>query len=146
MTTEDYLKLFEYEYWANLTILENYLTHPSPPERAKVLVSHIIAAQRVWIDRILGKDATVLPFEVFEDKSLLELFEINYKEFVKITKPGNYDQLINYKNTEGKSFIKSIGEILTHLNLHSAYHRGQIVLLLKLPDVTPPKTDFIFYV
>jgi len=36
-----------------------------------------------------------------------------------------------------------VGDILTHVLLHSAYHRGQIAVDLRAAGLTPAYTDYI---
>lgn len=50
-----YKNLFEHEYWANLKVLESIIHSSTPPQRAIEIFSHIIAAQRIWLDRIMAK-------------------------------------------------------------------------------------------
>jgi uncharacterized damage-inducible protein DinB len=40
---------------------------------------------------------------------------------------------------------KTLLDILTHLPIHSAYHRGQIALLLREKNIKVEPTDFILY-
>lgn len=138
-------KLFEHEHWANLSVLEMYFKSTNPPPRAIELLSHIVAAQRIWLDRIKGNEMVVQPFELFEEEALLELLEINYAELLKLIGDADFEQIFSYQNAEGKQFTKNIENTLTHLLLHASYHRGQLVLLLKSEDNPAVKTDFIHY-
>lgn len=140
-----FLKLFEHEHWANLNVLEMYYKSSEPPERAIILLSHIVAAQRLWLDRIKGNEMMVKPFELFEEDTLLELLEINYIELKKLISEADFEQLFSYESSEEEHFTKNIEDALTHLVLHSSYHRGQLVSMLKSPQNPAVKTDFIHY-
>lgn len=142
---EYYKQLFEHEQWANLKVLETLINAQERPLRAIEIFSHLIAAQKIWIDRILGKETEVKVWEVFEIEIMLELLEFNYSELEKIIEEQDLKQLISYTNSKGGAFTNIISEVLSHLLLHSAYHRGQIVLLLKPYTETLPMTDYIFY-
>lgn len=139
-----FLKLIEHEYWANLSVLEMYFKCADPPPRAISLLSHVVAAQRIWIDRAKGNELVVQPFDVFDEDALLDLLEINYVELTAMVQTCDFEQLFSFGSE--RTPPKSIGQMLLHVVLHAAYHRGQLVLLLKRDNNSPPQTDFIHWV
>ena len=50
---------------------------------------------------------------------------------------------ITYKNSKGESWSSTVQDVLTHVLLHSAYHRGQIASLMRAGGYAPAYTDFI---
>ena len=44
-----------------------------------------------------------------------------------------------------ESFRNTPRDILTHLGMHSHYHRGQIAILVRRAGSTPAVTDFIVF-
>ena len=56
---------------------------------------------------------------------------------------ADLSQTVTYKNTKGEAWSSSIGDILTHVLMHSAYHRGQIASHMREQGHTPAYTDFI---
>ena len=50
---------------------------------------------------------------------------------------------IAYRNTKGEFWTNSVADILTHMALHSGYHRGQIAADVRANGGTPAVTDFI---
>lgn len=50
-----------------------------------------------------------------------------------------------YSNQTGKSFRDPPRDILTHLAMHSHYHRGQIALLVRQAGEAPAVTDFVAF-
>jgi uncharacterized damage-inducible protein DinB len=50
---------------------------------------------------------------------------------------------LTYKNTKGESFTSQPQDILLHVVMHSAYHRGQIASDMRAAGFTPAYTDFI---
>jgi uncharacterized damage-inducible protein DinB len=48
-----------------------------------------------------------------------------------------------YKNTKGESWTNRRQDILMHVIMHSAYHRGQIATDIRGAGFAPPYTDFI---
>lgn len=139
-------QLFEHEHWANLKVLESLIGAKEAPQRAIEIFSHTIAAQRIWLDRMNGNKTELKVWEVFDKEIMLELLEINYVDLNKLLDNQDINQLISYQNSKGEHFTSTMNQILTHLTLHAAYHRGQVVLLLKNHVDTLPITDYIFYV
>ncbi|QTM98785.1 hypothetical protein ERJ70_05420 [Sediminibacillus dalangtanensis] len=44
-----------------------------------------------------------------------------------ILENGEFDKLVTYQTSTGKSCTHSLGDILVHLALHGEHHRGQII-------------------
>ncbi|MMZ69323.1 DinB family protein [compost metagenome] len=59
---------------------------------------------------------------------------------------GKLKEQIHYRTSNGESFATSIEDILTHVALHGSYHRGQIAASLRMAEIAPPATDYIFFV
>jgi uncharacterized damage-inducible protein DinB len=66
-----------------------------------------------------------------------------WREYVELITSGDLSQTASYKNSKGESWTSTIGEILTHVVMHSAYHRGQIASHMRENGDTPAYTDFI---
>ncbi len=136
--------LFTHEHWANLCILEVLVSSASIPPKVLEIFSHEIAIQRIWLDRINNTNSEVRLNEVFELNIMLELLEINYNEMLAVIDKQDYNQLIAYKIPPGEfDYIITVHEILTHLSLHAAHHRGQVTMLLSQEKLKVPEVDFI---
>jgi uncharacterized damage-inducible protein DinB len=57
--------------------------------------------------------------------------------------PGSLDDKVEYRNSKGESWSSRVEDILAHVLLHSAYHRGQIALQMRSSGIEPAYTDFI---
>lgn len=143
-------RTFQYEWWANRATAESLGDAASIPdgipERALALMNHIVAAQRLWLARI---QQTELPMPVWPTFTLqqcraeLQKSEALWEEFLAPLSTETLAQPVIYINSKGEGFTSSVGDILTHLIAHAAYHRGQINVLLKQAGHTPAYTDFI---
>ncbi|MCE9501899.1 MAG: hypothetical protein K8R21_15575, partial [Leptospira sp.] len=112
------------------------------------LFAHILNASNIWLNRIEGKPDPYgpwreIPKEDLENetnllKTRLENLLLTYSESF-----GNEIRI--YKNTKGDEFKNSIENILLHVTHHGAYHRGQIVQLLKEKHKNAPATDYIVW-
>jgi uncharacterized damage-inducible protein DinB len=50
---------------------------------------------------------------------------------------------IAYKNSQGEPWTSRVGDVLSQVLFHGAYHRGQIASALRAAGHAPPNTDFI---
>ena len=50
---------------------------------------------------------------------------------------------VRYTNSRGEPWTSTVEEILTHIVIHSAYHRGQIASDLRASGQEPAYTDYI---
>jgi uncharacterized damage-inducible protein DinB len=143
-----HIRLFEYDHWANLRIIDALEKLDTPPERALLLMSHILNAQMVWFTRVANDHLVVSPWDLLPVSWLKETAERSFQKWdslIKDTDEQEFNKIIKYQNTTGASFETPLGEILIHLTHHAAYHRGQIISLLK-PMVNPlPATDYIVW-
>ncbi len=50
---------------------------------------------------------------------------------------------VAYTNSKGEPWTSSAGDIVMHVILHGAYHRGQIAIVIRAAGEEPAYTDFI---
>jgi uncharacterized damage-inducible protein DinB len=145
----DYFKhLFKYDNWATNETIASVLSTKVKIERAEKLLSHIVAAQKVWTNRILRKDEAGDAWQFFPiEESIKQLKQTNM-EWMNILdglKDENLEKRIEYKNTKGEVFVNNMKDILMHVINHSTYHRAQIAQLIRQNGGEPAKTDYIVY-
>lgn len=143
-----FLRLFKYNEWANNRVLEVILTDGFNEPSVLKLLSHIIAAQQLWMDRVLNKDTKL---EVWPDYTLEGCITLskessaNWIKFVEMIRDEDLSKTINYVTTKGDPFSNTIEDILTQLINHSSYHRAQIAMKCRQAGYTPAQTDFIVF-
>ena len=143
----DYLrKNIEYNVWANRETVLSLKNAVSCPEKSLKWMSHIIAAELLWLRR-LGVDAR--PMAVWPELTLLDC-EVYCEELSRIwhgffdrLSPEMLDEKITYTNSLNEPWESRVEDVLTHVVMHSAYHRGQIASDLRSNGETPAYTDFI---
>jgi uncharacterized damage-inducible protein DinB len=143
----DYLRRqFAYDEWANREVLAAIRTAGSVNERSLQLMAHILAAERVWLDRLkqMPQSVPVWPKPDLEqcEAQAAELGGL-WLQFLDLITAGDVSQSISYKNTKGEAWTSTIVDVLTHVVMHSAYHRGQIASHMRSIGQTPAYTDFI---
>lgn len=144
--SEHYEQLRKYDIWANREIAASLKNLPSPLVRCTQLLAHIAGAEYVWLARL---DMGSPPVAVWPELTLAEcdlhvqqLGNI-WTEFFSKRLPGGLEDLITYKNSKGEPWSSRVQDVLTHVFLHSAYHRGQIATEMRRAGHTPAYTDFI---
>ena len=157
---KEFIIKLTYNHWANLHLvgaaseLDNKqfieMIISSFPSIYKTLI-HILWAEELWLERWQGRSFVPdLDPENFPTLgSIKEKFESLYKDqiqYLNILNPGAEDQKVSYINFKGERWEYTLGQMVQHLLFHSAYHRGQLVTLLRQLGVTPPNTDYLMFV
>jgi len=137
---------FTYDEWANREVLAGLKASTNPHTRPLQLLAHILAAERLWLGRILQKPQSLPVWPEFTldrcEEQISELTQF-WKKFLGKLTDANLSTAVAYKNSKGESFTSTVYDILSHVLLHSAYHRGQIATLVRAAGETPAYTDFI---
>jgi len=142
------IQLLDYELWANRRIIDVLEKIDNPPARALALMGHILSAQHVWYGRIMHESVFVAIWEDIPVSWMVETAERQHRQLVShisaITEP-ELAELVEYVNSKDTLYKDSLLDILTHLSHHAAYHRGQIVQLIRPMVKEAPVTDFIVW-
>ncbi len=67
----------------------------------------------------------------------------SWEDYLDDLAPEDLERTIDYVNSKGESWSSTVNDVLTHVLLHSAYHRGQIAAQLREAGHQPAYTDFI---
>lgn len=145
-TTYFFEDAFEYTYHFNQKLIQLFENEKEAiPEKSIQLLNHLINAQQIWNERILGTKPTVTVWEIRSLQTLKNSNQRNYNQSLSILKTIDLSQKITYKNSTGNIFSNSVQEILFHIINHATYHRAQIATDLKANSIAPINTDYIFY-
>jgi uncharacterized damage-inducible protein DinB len=147
---KDYFKrLYNYNNWANTIILDALDSNKVDDAEILKLISHLIAAQEIWVSRITNRQCRVNGvWNVLSIQECRELAAASGKDwinFVDNISESDYIRIISYKNTQGIAYDTPVVDIMCHAVNHTTYHRAQIAKLLRQKDIAPPNTDFITY-
>lgn len=138
-------RLFTYDDWANREVL-TWLRAWKGPTRSIKLLAHIVSAERLWLERLRQQTQTYPVWPEFNLETCgLEIKNLRafWKDYLDHTGEDGLSSPVTYKNTKGESWSNSKQDILTHVIMHSAYHRGQIAADMRAAGHTPVLTDFI---
>jgi len=139
-------RLFAYDDWANREVLVALESTNNPPARSLKLLAHILSAERLWLERLLQeKQSNPVWPEFSMEQCKVEAAELPplWKKYLASMNESTFAASITYTNTKGESFSSQRQDILIHVTMHSAYHRGQIAADMRAAGRTPPLTDFI---
>ncbi|HZE19325.1 MAG TPA: DinB family protein [Candidatus Angelobacter sp.] len=135
---------FAHDAWANEQALESL--KGGAPEKALRFMAHIVAAEWLWLVRMKQwkQEFPVWP-EWTREQSEAQAGKLPplWQELLRGMKPAGLDQPTTYLSSKGESWTSTCGDILTHVLLHSSYHRGQIATELRAAGLTPAYTDYI---
>lgn len=138
--------LFEYGHQTNQKLGGIFNDNPDKTtEKAVKLYSHILNAHRVWNNRIGSRQPIFGVWEIHPIQDCGNIDEMNYTHSLFILDNFDLNEVVNYTNTKGHTFNKSVRDILFHVINHSTYHRGQIATEFRQNGLEPLVTDYIFY-
>jgi uncharacterized damage-inducible protein DinB len=114
------------------------------------LISHIILSENYWMTRLKTEDTSNKNFwKLLNQSECYRIAHENskaYSDFIKEKSDIDFERSVTYKNTKGVEFTNSIEDILTHVFIHSSYHRAQIAREVRRLGMEPVNTDFIHYI
>ena len=117
--------------------------------KAVYLLSHTVAARRMWLYRfgVLKDNVELFPADVRleEIPDELEQMETAWSRYLEQLDDAELARVFEYQSYEGPRYRNTIEEILTQLFGHSWYHRGQIAQLVRSIGAEPAATDFVFW-
>jgi len=145
-TIENLRKLFVHNAWANREVLRAIRTCGSGCGDALELLAHIVAAERVWYDRVaqVPQSTPVWPKASIDEieKAMNESAKL-WQQLLAGKTNGNLEDSVEYRNTKGEQYSSRFEDIAQHVALHAAHHRGQIALRMRAAGATPAYVDYI---
>lgn len=143
-----FLNKLDYEIWANEAIIISLSTLQNEDNRCNFLLSHILAARVVWLERIKDETTTkaIWTSQSFDACKTLNIdIDTQYSKYLTSLDDKDFQTTISYKNLKQEQFSNTLAEIIHHVFNHSSYHRGQIVSRLKELGAPIPITDYIVF-
>jgi uncharacterized damage-inducible protein DinB len=145
-----FLKLLNYDQFANKAILKSIIDAGEPKPAVK-LMAHLLAAQQIWLNRCKGLPAiggALWPdwkADTFE--KLIDDNHTVWIDYINGLSEADFQNVIPYKNSRGDSYENQLEDVLAHLINHGTHHRAQIGQQLKFAGAENlPLTDYIFYI
>lgn len=137
----DFARLLKYEDWANREEVRRLRTSANPA--ALRLLGHIVGTQWLWYARLrdeVPREAVWPELSLDDCERSLDLIGGFWTEFIE---GADYEATISYTNSKGEPWTSRVDDVITHVFLHGAYHRGQIAIVLRSGGEEPAYTDYI---
>jgi len=143
----DLSTLFKYEFWADRESLAALSrAGENAPPRALAIMNHVLAAAHLWLTRLTGEKIKVdvwPSLSIAQMEARIDSLSTAWQHWIAGARPSDLDREIAYVNSLGESWTSKVREILTHIPIHAAYHRGQIAMLLGQSQQKAAYTDYI---
>src|SRR5579862_4006912 len=137
---------FAYNSWANGEVLIAISARTNLSARSQQLLAHILSAERLWLERIKQQPQSLPVWPEFASSqcsSQIDELASLWKKYLDQLSSAQLTAQVVYKNSKGEPWTSTVEDILTHVLVHSAYHRGQIALQMRTEGAQPAYTDFI---
>jgi uncharacterized damage-inducible protein DinB len=139
-------KLYVYDRWANQEVARALQSANQAPARSVRLMAHVVGTEWTWRSRILpeSKKMAIWP-QLTVEQILQEVAELKsaWESYLGSLTPARLADSAAYTNSKGEHFSSQLGDVLMHVVMHSAYHRGQIAADMRASGLEPVYTDFI---
>ncbi len=160
MTLSEIKLLFAYNAWATKRIFDALAQMPEEQYLSDMkssqggihgTLTHIVAAQKMWLSRWVGKpDPKFLTTsdvpKLADLKVIWEKTGRDMAQFIGTMTDKKLQETFTMTTSTGETFTHIYWQAMQHLVNHTSYHRGQIVTMMRQLGVKPPYTDLIgFY-
>jgi len=145
-------RLFDHLAWADANARDALHAMPASSaeaRRATELLAHVAGAEHVWLSRVMGRPPAYPvwpPLDLAEAAALAARTAAELQQYVASLGPKDLAREVEYTNSAGRRFRDRVDDILVHVAMHGAYHRGQIALLTRQGGGGPASTDYIAFV
>ena len=143
------VRLVDHLAWADERTLAALNAAKSLDPRLIELYAHILGAECEWLARIEGRkaEAAVWPKLTLEEcAALAGRNAAALRAFVAGLGAADLGRRVTYRNSAGLEFTSTVEDILLHVALHGAYHRGQVARALREGGAVPNATDYIAFI
>ena len=125
---EYFIRLFEYDRYANQIILDTIIKANNPEKPVK-LMAHLLAAQQVWLSRVKGMPTfTGVLWPDWPADALRDIITENGRQWIDQLSqkaPKDFDKNIIYKDTRGNEWKNKVSDMITQVTNHGTHHRAQ---------------------
>jgi uncharacterized damage-inducible protein DinB len=139
-------EMFVYDDWANHQSLRSMTEMEHPPERARKVMAHIVAAELLWLSRLKQEKqpTPVWPeFGLADCERQMSALRRAWEEYLAGLTDAGLDAAIEYTNSMGETYTNAVRDMLVHVVMHGVYHRGQIAAAVRDRAGEPAYTDYI---
>jgi uncharacterized damage-inducible protein DinB len=138
-------KKIEFDVWANKLICNEIKQLPEGETRSEIirLFTHLLKAQVIWFNRVNNINEKVDVWPDDTEEACSSMLNDSHSMLDGIYQKIGED--IEYHDTKGNAYHNSVEDIFDHVIIHGQHHRAQISLILRKAGITPPVTDYIYF-
>ena len=137
-------KLVAHCTWANQAWLQFIVDKAAADDWLLRRLSHIMLGERAWFQRIHGQEPGRDIWALLSVLQLEQLSAEHERIFAELL-DGELARVVSFQRFTGERYQSPVGDILLHLALHGAHHRGQMATHSSTIGIAPINTDFIEY-
>lgn len=140
--------LYQHMAWANTRVIDGLRAASGLDPHALEQFAHVLGAESVWLSRILGEPTRVAVWPSLSIEECAALAEENQRGYEGVLRAGDaaLEREVTYTNSAGQTFTNRVLDILLHVAMHGAYHRGMTSILTRRSGGVATPTDFIAFV
>jgi uncharacterized damage-inducible protein DinB len=157
LAKSDVTRLLDYTVWANHRVMRAAATVSVDDFKRDLggshgglrgTLAHMMGAEWIWLERFKGVSPT-RGLDEGEFANLLELrdrwtiVEEHRASWLQSLPEAALTEMVRYSSLAGAAFENPLWKLVQHVANHSSYHRGQVVLLLRLLGARPVSTDMV---
>jgi uncharacterized damage-inducible protein DinB len=144
-------QLAAYNRWANQRVYNDAASLPDDVRKRPAglffgslhgTLNHLLVADYIWMRRFTGDGPQPERLNQILHEDFAELRSARQQEddriFNFVTQSNDYDRIIEYQNSTGKTFRQAFGSALTHFFNHQTHHRGQVHAGLTIAGIREP--------
>lgn len=133
---------FRYHRWAMQTLVAAVQQTPAPG--ALRPLAHTLVADRVWLLRLRSDPTEGLAlWPNLDADGCQALARRNADAYAALLAEADFDRGIIYQDSTGTTYETAVRDVLDHVLLHAAHHRGQVNAALRAAGAEPPHVDYI---
>jgi uncharacterized damage-inducible protein DinB len=159
MTVNDFVRLFDYGYWANAKLFP-VIAQLTPEQFTQFIdtrhgsirntVVHMLSAEWGWLERCGGptRGPALKPDDFPTPHALIETWrkvEGDLRTFLAGLSDADLDRDVEFAIPPGDKRTLHLGQLLQHSANHGVHHRGQVSLLLRMHGFAPDNFDILLY-
>lgn len=142
-------RLFAHLEWADARTLKALRAASALEPATLELYAHILGAEATWLARLGSRTPEVAVWPSLTLDQCETLAAANARGFqasIERLTETDLGRGITYRNSAGDTFTSTVEDILLHVAMHGAYHRGQVARALRQAGAVPEPTDYIAFI
>jgi len=137
----DLQHLFHYNDWANRE--EAARLGALDVARANRILAHLVGTEWLWLARLRDAEPRLDVWPQLTVEQCATEIDSLRDAWNGYLHDAPLDATIDYTSSKGERWSNRVSDVLIHVVLHGAYHRGQIATVVRDAGNEPAYTDYI---